>query len=243
MIRLNKYLASCGIASRRASEKIVKAGRVKLNGKLITDLSIQVNEFKDIISVNGKIVKPVLKKIYMILNKPKGYVTTAKDERGRKTVLDLLKTDKRVFPVGRLDIKSEGLLILTNDGELAHRLMHPGFKVNKTYRVKLDRDFYPDDFAPFSAGIELDDKEITAPCKAGFYADSLNRVEIKLHEGKKNQVRRMFKALGYEVKALKRVQYGPLILKDLERGQWRYLKMNEIKQLKRAAGLTKNGHE
>ncbi len=239
-MRLNKYLATCGIASRRASEKIVQAGHVKLNGKLVTDLAVQVNEFKDIISVNGKIVKPVLKKIYIILNKPKGYVTTAKDERGRKTVLDLLNTDKRVFPVGRLDIKSEGLLILTNDGELAHRLMHPSFEVNKTYRVKLDRAFNPDDFVLFSTGIELDENVVTVPCKAGFYTKSLDRVEIKLHEGKKNQVRLMFEALGYEVKVLKRIQYGPLILKDLDRGHWRYLTMSEIKQLKRAVELSKS---
>ncbi|MBN2412066.1 rRNA pseudouridine synthase [candidate division KSB1 bacterium] len=239
-MRLNKYLASCGIASRRASEKIVQAGRVKLNGKPVTDLGVQVNELKDIISVNGKIVKPVLKKIYIILNKPKGYVTTAKDERGRKTVLDLLNSDKRVFPIGRLDIKTEGLLILTNDGELAHRLMHPGFKVNKTYRVKLDRVFNPDDFAAFAEGIEMEENVVSAPCKAGFYTKSLDRIEVKLHEGKKNQVRLMFKALGYEVKALKRVQYGPLILRNLDRGHWRNLTMSEIKQLKQAAGLSPN---
>jgi len=240
MMRLNKYLAGCGIASRRASEKIVQAGRVKLNGKLVTDLAVQVNELKDIVSVNGKIVKPVLKKLYVILNKPKGFVTTAKDERGRKTVLDLLDTGNRVFPVGRLDIKSEGLLILTNDGELAHRLMHPGFKVTKTYRVKLDKAFEPGDFEAFATGIELETGFVTAPCKAGFYTKALDRIEVKLHEGKKNQVRLMFKALGYEVKTLKRTQYGPLTLKNLERGKWRYLTMKELKQLKQAAGLSQS---
>ena len=238
MMRLNRYLASCGIASRRASEKFITAGLVKINGKVVTDLSAQVNEAKDKVSVEGKPVSFTVKKVYIMLNKPKGYVTTASDEHGRKTVFELLKTRERVFPIGRLDLKSEGLLLFTNDGELAHRLMHPAFKVNKIYRVRLDRNFNPDDLSFLENGIELDG-EMTSPCKARFYTEALDRMELKIHEGKKNQVRRMYEALGYDVKALKRVRYGPLVLQDLERGQARPLSPTEIRDLKRAAGLMK----
>ncbi len=238
MMRLNKYLASCGVASRRASEKFITAGLVKINGKVVTDLSAQVNEAKDRVTVEGKPVVLTVKKVYIMLNKPKGYVTTASDERGRKTVFELLKIKERVFPIGRLDLKSEGLLLFSNDGELAHRLMHPNFKVNKVYRVRLDRPFHPDDLTPLESGVDLDG-EMTAPCQVRYFMDTPDRMEIKIHEGKKNQVRRMYEALGYNVKALKRVRYGPLLLQNLDRGQMRSLTPTEIRELKKAAGMMK----
>ncbi len=235
MMRLNKYLASCGVASRRASETLVQEGRVKINGNVVSELGIQVGE-QDKVTVDGKSVKPVTKKVYIMMHKPKGFVTTASDERGRKTVFELFNIRERVFPIGRLDIKSEGLLLFTNDGELAHRLMHPGFKVNKTYRVKLDRDFDPKGLDALRSGIELDDG-MTSPCRASFYTNTFDRVEVRMKEGRKNQVRRMFLALGYDVVTLKRVQYGPLTLENLDRGKWRFLNSNEVRQLKMAAGL------
>ena len=238
MIRLNKYLAESGVASRRASDEIIRDGRVKINGKTVLEMGVQVNEGVDQVTVDGKLVRQTQKKIYILLNKPKGYVTTASDERGRRTVFELINVDNRVFPIGRLDIKTEGLLLFTNDGELSHRLMHPGFKVNKTYRVKLDRDFNATDFDTLRTSVELDDGP-TLPCRADFYTDSADRLEIRLREGRKNQVRRMFSALGYDVVSLKRIQYGPLGLNDLDRGKWRYLKFSEIRQLKIAAGLLK----
>lgn len=237
-MRLNKYLALCGVGSRRACDQVIAEKRVSVNGKNVLQMGTQVDENKDLVRVDGIVVQPVRRRIYVLLNKPKGVVTTAKDERGRKTVLDLLDNRERLFPVGRLDAGSEGLLLLTNDGEMAHRLMHPRFKVTKTYRVRLTRDFVADDFAPLTAGVELEDG-ITAPCKARFYTDSLDRIEITLREGRNRQIRRMLEALGYRVRTLKRIQFGPLQLKGVERGKWRYLTHAEIRQLRNATKLVK----
>ncbi len=235
-MRINRYLALCGLASRRASEEIIKAGRVTVNGKPVVELGTVIDESTDLVRVDGNVVRPARKEVFVLLNKPKGYVTTSNDERGRKTVFDLVKFRERLFAVGRLDVNSEGLLLLTNNGEVAHRLMHPRFKVSKTYRVKLDREFDPKDFAPLTNGLKLEDGW-TKPCEAGFYAESAQQVELRLREGKKHQVRRMFEALGYQVKSLKRTQFGHLNIKDLERGKWRLLNRQEINQLKSMVGL------
>ena len=235
-MRINRYLATCGVASRRAVEDIIRAGRVKIDGKLIRELGTSVDMSCDKVTLDGKALTPVYKKIYVLLNKPKGCVTTAKDEKGRRTIFDLVKIKERLFAVGRLDADSEGLLLLTNDGELGHRLMHPRYKQLKTYRVKLDRDFDSNDFGRLTAGMDLADGR-TAPCHAHFYMDANDHVEIRLHEGKKRQIRRMFEALSYDVRALKRVQMGPLLLTGVQRGAWRFLTKGEIKQLRQAAGL------
>jgi len=237
-MRLNKYLALCGVGSRRASDKMIAEKRVTVNAKRVLQLGTLVDENKDVVRVDGKIVQPVRQRIYVLLNKPKGVVTTVKDERKRKTVLDLIDIKERLFPVGRLDAGSEGLLLLTNDGEMAHRLMHPRFKVSKTYRVRLDRNFNADDFVPLTTGVELEDG-ITAPCKARFYTDSFDRIEISLREGRNRQIRRMLETLGYRVRALKRIQFGPLLLKGVSRGKWRYLANTEIRQLRSATKLLK----
>jgi len=236
MMRINRYLALCGLASRRASEEIVKAGKVTVNGKSVVELGTVIDETADIVRVDGNVVRPAKKEVFVLLNKPKGYVSTSNDERGRKTVFDLVKFKERLFTVGRLDTNSEGLLLLTNNGELAHRLMHPRFKVAKTYRAKLDREFDPKDFASLTSGLKLEDGW-TKPCEAGFYTESALQVELRLREGKKHQVRRMFEALGYQVKSLKRTQFGHLNIHDLERGQWRLLNRQEISQLKSMVGL------
>lgn len=235
-MRLNKFLASCGIASRRSAEAYITAGRVTIDGHAVRELGTTVDLSGQRICVDGKVITPVRKKIYVLLNKPKGYVTTARDEKGRRTIFDLVHVKERLFPVGRLDSDSEGLLLLTNDGELAHRLTHPRYKLIKTYRVKLDRDFDRSDFSSLTQGIELEDG-VTAPCQASYFVDAANRIEIRLYEGRKRQIRRMFEALLYDVKSLKRVQLGPLRLTGASRGEWRYLTKGEVKQLYLATDL------
>jgi 23S rRNA pseudouridine2605 synthase len=235
-MRLNKYLAACEVASRRGAEAYILEGRVTLNGQRVKELGIIVNENKDIVKVDGKQVQPRLKKVYILLNKPKGVITTVKDEFDRKSVMDIVKVRERVYPVGRLDRNSEGLLLLTNDGLMANRLTHPQFKVVKTYRAKLDKPFEQEDFAELTSGIELEDGK-TAPCRARFYSDTPDRIELQMREGRNRQVRRMFEALGYEVKALKRTSFGPLNLRNLNRSEWRLLSMTEVMQLRQAVDL------
>lgn len=235
-MRINKFLARSGVASRRTSEKYVQDGRVSVNGKTVTDLATQVDEQRDIVRVDGRTVRPAQKKLYVLLHKPKGVITTVQDERGRKTVMDLVDVNESLFPVGRLDRDTEGLLLLTNDGEMANRLMHPRYQITKTYRVRLDKNFSPADLERLESGIELEDG-MTAPCRVRYYTDELNRVELQIHEGRKRQVRRMFEALDYRIRHLKRVQYGPLHLKGVERGEWRFLKPAEINRLRRATKL------
>jgi 23S rRNA pseudouridine2605 synthase len=236
-MRLNKYIASCGVTSRRGAEQLVLDNKVTLNGKPVKELGTQVDEHKDCVRISGQVIKLQFRKIYIILNKPKGYITTANDERGRKTVFDLVKINSRVFPVGRLDAGSEGLLLLTNDGDLANRLLHPKYKMKKKYRAKLNKPFNPDDFDNFKNGIELEDG-LTAPSRAAFYSDDPTRIEVIIHEGKNRQVRRMFEAIGYEIRALKRVQFGPLYLNKVARGKWRHLEKKEVWQLFHAKGPT-----
>ena len=235
-MRINRYLATCGVASRRASEKLITAGRVTVNGQRVKELSLIVDEKNDVVRVDGKQVHPQRTKVYILFNKPRGIITTARDELGRKTVFDIVKVRERVFPVGRLDRNSEGLLLLTNDGELAHRLLHPRFEIRKTYRVKLNRPLEDPDLEKLADGVELEDGSM-ATCRARFYADDPLRIEVQIHEGRKHIVRRLFTAIGYDVKALKRTQFGPLALKDLRRSQWRLLSPTELFHLRKAVGL------
>jgi len=235
-MRINKYLASCNVASRRGAEAIIQAGRVTVNGELVTDLAVTVDEHSDIVRLDGRRLSLQRKKVYVLLNKPKGFITTVKDERGRKSILDIVKVRERIYPVGRLDRNSEGLLLLTNDGEMTHRLLHPGYKVSKTYRARLDRPFEEKHFETLVTGVPLDDG-VTAPCRARFGPGDGDRIEIQIREGRKRQVRRMFEALGYDVKTLKRVQFGPLKLGELRRGEWRLLSRYEVAQLRKAVGL------
>ncbi len=237
-MRLNKFLAAAGIASRRAADEIIRQGRVVVNGTKVTEMGMQVDENKDVVRVDSKLVHIVRKHIYILLNKPKDVITTAKDERGRQTVLDMVDIDERVFPVGRLDAKSEGLILLTNDGEVAQRLQHPRFNVKKIYRVRLDRPFLPEDMDTLTSGIELEDGP-TLPCQARYWGDRPDQVEIMMREGRNRQVRRMFEALGYETKRLKRMQMGPLRVKGLKRGEWRHLSQTERHILHQAVGLEK----
>ena len=231
MERLQKLIAQAGICSRREAEKIISAGRVTVDGKIFRELGAKADPSKNKIRVDGKLLHFGAEKIYLLLNKPRGYVSTAKDERGRKTVLDLLGENfsERVWPVGRLDLNSEGLLILTNDGDLTNALIHPRFEVSKTYRAKISGTVTEEKLDKLRAGVELDDG-LTAPAEVYLLEDDL--VEVTIHEGRNRQVRRMFAAVGCDVKRLRRIKFAGLTLDGLKVGKWRTLTADEIAQLK-----------
>lgn len=231
-IRLQKYLAEAGVASRRKSEELILAGRVEINGTVRTELGTKVTE-KDNVRVDGKEIRPEVKKVYILLNKPSGYVTTSKDQFSRKTVLDLIQgVEERIYPVGRLDYETSGLLLLTNDGDFAFKLTHPKHEAEKVYQVKIDGFLDEKVIEKFKKGIRIDDY-VTSPAKIKVLEKQKNDsiVEITIHEGKNRQVRRMFEEVGITVLKLKRISIGPLSIEGLEEGSWRYLSKNEIKAL------------
>lgn len=231
-VRLQKFLASAGLASRRRCEELIAEGRVKVNGAVVTRLGTRVDPSADVIEVDGKRLLPAPEKFYVMLNKPKGYVTTARDELGRRTVLDLVSGLKsRLFPVGRLDMETEGLLILTNDGEFANLLMHPRHEVWKTYVAVVRGHISKEAVNALCRGIVLEDGP-TAPAKVRLLkSDDRSVVELSIREGRKRQVRRMFAALGYGIEDLKRISYGPIRLGDLPKGRWRLLSKAEVEKL------------
>ena len=233
--RLQKVISQAGIASRRHAETMISAGRVAVNGKTVTELGTKVSA-TDVVSIDGK---PLFgeKLIYVLLYKPKGFITTMSDPQGRKTVADLVENiPQRIYPVGRLDYATEGLLILTNDGELTHGLTHPSKQIVKCYRAKVLG--MPDDekISKLRNGIKLTDG-VTAPAQVEFIGydeeRDLSLLEISIHEGKNRQIRRMCEAIGHPVKSLKRIKYAFLDLEGLRRGQWRHLSVNEVNRLKR----------
>ncbi|MEW6458501.1 MAG: pseudouridine synthase [Bacillota bacterium] len=237
-MRLQKYLAEAGIASRRAGEELILAGRVRVNGEVVYELGTTVDSSRDRVEVDGQEIRPE-PKIYVLLYKPRGYVTTARDPQGRRKVTDLVAgAGGRVFPVGRLDYDSEGLLLLTNDGELAYRLTHPRFHVPKTYHVVLDRSPGPAALRAIARGVELDDG-LTAPAGVRLVRRDGGEalVEMTIHEGRKRQVRRMWAALGFEVQRLKRVRMAGLELGGLEPGRWRHLRTTEVRELRKLVRL------
>ncbi len=235
--RLQKYMARCGIASRRKCEEIILSGKVKVNDKIINELGVKINAEVDIVSYEGKIIKPEEKKIYIMLNKPEGYITSVKDEKGRKTILDLVKVDERIYPIGRLDYDSSGLILLTNDGEIYNKIIHPRVKVGKKYIVLCKGEFTKEELIKFESGIDIGGY-ITAKSKIEILDkekgknNSINTlVEITIHEGKNRQIRRMCEALGHDVISLKRISIGEIKLGYLKKGQWRNLTENELKYL------------
>lgn len=234
--RLQKVMAHAGVASRRVSEEMITAGKVTVNGKLVTELGVKVDPDKDAIKVNGKLIKGREKSVYYMLHKPRGVITTASDERGRKTVLDILpKIDERVYPVGRLDYNSEGLVLLTNDGRLANKLMHPSFNVRKFYIVELKGEFSEEALETMRSGVKLDDG-VTSPAYAELLSSEPRKSLLKLgiREGKNRQIRRMCAALGYDVTRLIRTQIGPIKLGNLGVGQCRQLTVQELGKLQQA---------
>ncbi len=238
-IRLNKYLALAGIASRREADRMISEGRVSVNGETVEMLGIQVDGEKDKVEVDGKSIKPMKSGVYVMLNKPPGYLVTAKDPFRRPTIIDLLPSMKnRIFPVGRLDFDSEGLLLLTNDGDLANRLMHPSYQVIKEYRIRVKPKPDLSTLATLQKGISLDGKK-TAPAKFRILTTTVKGTLLlaKLHEGRKRELRRMFEYKGFRVLALKRIKLGNLHLGHLKKGKWRYLTRDEVARLKKKVQL------
>ena len=233
-IRLQKYLADAGIASRRKCEELILDGKIEVNGKVVTELGIKVSE-KDIIKYNEQIVKPEEEKVYILLNKPIGYVTTAKDQFNRDTVLDLVKINKRIVPVGRLDMYTSGALILTNDGEFVNMLTHPKNEIDKTYNATVKGKITNEDVEKLQKGVKIDDEYITKPAKVKILKiddeKNYSRIQITIHEGKNRQVRKMCEAINKKVLALHRSKIGDIELNDLKIGKWRYLTSKEIVNL------------
>ncbi len=239
-IRLNKFLSQAGVVSRREADRLIIEGRIKINNCPALDLGIKIDPERDIVLVDDRKIREKKKLVYLLLNKPTGYLVTLKDPFGRPTVRDLLPASLgRLFPVGRLDLDSEGLLLLTNDGELAFRLSHPRFEVEKTYLVKVKGEPGAVGLRRLEKGVFLDGRK-TAPAKVTILAhnpkSSLLRLEI--HEGKKREVRRMCQAIGHDVLELKRIAFAGLPLKNLKPGRWRTLEPSEIRRLKRLVKLT-----
>jgi 23S rRNA pseudouridine2605 synthase len=232
-MRLNKYIAHCGIASRRAAADIIKSGKVKVDGKVVVDIGHRVMDGQ-VVTFNDKKVAPEVNKVYVLINKPKGYITTVKDERGRKTVMDILggKISERIYPVGRLDRMTSGLLLMTNDGDLAKKLAHPSHEVKKIYRVFLDKNVKPTDLEKLKSGVTLEDGEIAVDSANYIDGVSHSEIGIELHSGKNRIIRRLFEHLGYEVKRLDRVYYAGLTKKNLSRGWFRHLTRREVIMLK-----------
>ncbi|UAY57421.1 rRNA pseudouridine synthase [Arachidicoccus terrestris] len=230
---LNKFIAHSGICGRREAAELVKLGQVQVNGDIVFEPATKVSE-KDTIQLKGKKLNIQVKHYYFLLNKPKDHITTTKDEKGRRTVLDLFKdVDARhLYPVGRLDRNTTGVLLITNDGELAQQLTHPSFEVKKIYEATLDRPLAKKDLDAIAGGLTLEDGEIKAD-QVG-YPDAKNKavIGIEIHSGKNRIVRRIFEHLGYEVKKLDRVMFAGLTKKNVERGKWRYLSEKEIRVLK-----------
>ncbi len=237
-IRINRFLSMCGITSRRKAEELVRLGKVEINHAVVRDLATRVDPARDRVFVGGTQALPVKGFLYLVLNKPKDSITTLSDERGRTTVMSMVRTRERVYPVGRLDRNTTGVLILTNDGGFAHRLMHPKFNVPKSYRVSCDRSLTRTDLAALRGGVTLGDGR-TAPADVEFIAQGRGKeIGITIHEGRNRQVRRMFETLGYDVVKLDRVAYGPVTKAGLARGGTRSLTRSEIRALKEMAGYT-----
>jgi len=232
--RLQKYLANCGVASRRKCEEYILQGKVKVNGKVVTELGIKVNPEKDIIQFDNKTIKENTKHIYILLNKPIGYVTTSDDQFGRDTVLDLVKVRERIVPVGRLDMYTSGALILTNDGDFVYKVTHPKHEINKTYTVTVKGIVQDNEVEQLRRGVKIEDYT-TKPAKVKILKTDIekdiSRLEITIHEGKNRQVRRMCEAVGRKVLALHRSKIGNIGVKDIELGKWRYLNTKEVEQL------------
>lgn len=231
-IRLNKYISNAGVCSRREADELIGNGQISVNGTTVTELGTKVSR-KDVVRYKGKVLSSE-KKVYILLNKPKDYVTTVKDKYADKTVIELVKNacDERVYPVGRLDKNTTGLLLFTNDGELAKKLTHPKHGKRKIYHVFLDKDVSKKDLLKISEGIELEDTKIKADAVSYVTEEDKSQIGIEIHSGQNRIVRRIFESLGYKVKKLDRVYFAGLTKKNLPRGKWRFLNEKEVNMLK-----------
>ena len=235
-MRINKYIASCGVASRRKAEEIILDRRVKDNGEIVSELSINIYENKAIVEIDGKVISLSENHVYIVLNKPEGYITTVKDQFDRPSVLDLVTDIKeRVYPIGRLDYETSGLLILTNDGDLTYKLTHPKHEVDKTYVALVKGQPTYEELKNFRDGLEIEDYK-TAPAKIRVVdvneEKNYSKCEIKIHEGRNRQVRKMCKAINHPVLRLRRIAMGEIRLKGLKVGEYRHLTKEEIEYLK-----------
>lgn len=228
MIRLNKYLSMAGVCSRRKADELIESGAVEVNGIKVDSLGYQIDEEKDLVSVYGKCVKKEEKMIYLMLNKPSGYITTNDEQFSRPSTLDLIHEQIRVFPIGRLDMPTEGMLLLTNDGEFANKLMHPKNKIDKEYVVKIKGDASLEQVRKLQQGVDIGDY-ITKPAEVEIIGK--NRIQIVIKEGKNRQIRRMCQAVGIEVLTLKRTRIGKLTLGNLPLGEYRLLKKEEVEKI------------
>jgi 23S rRNA pseudouridine2605 synthase len=236
--RLQKYMARCGIASRRKCEQIILEGKVKVNDKIVNELGVKINPENDGVFYNGKRILPEENKLYIMLNKPEGYITSVKDEKGRKTILDIIKVNERIYPIGRLDYDSSGLLLLTNDGDIYNKIIHPRVEVDKKYIALCKGIFSSEEIRKFESGIDIGGY-ITSDAKIKVISkekdiktnNSNSLVEITIHEGKNRQIRRMCSALGHDVITLKRIAIGNIKLGYLKRGEWRSLTEEELKYI------------
>lgn len=238
-MRLNKYLSHCGIASRRQADEMISAGRIKVNDEIVNTLGAVVDEDKDVVKVDDQEIELPTEKSYVILNKPRGYISSLVDKFGRPTVIDLIKgVDARVYPVGRLDLDTEGIILLTDDGELAYRLAHPKFEIKKLYVATIKGELPAEMISKIEAGVELDDGYVaTAKAKLMSAQKYQSVVQLELHEGKKREIRRIFTALGFMVKKLRRIRFADLSCEGMRTGSWRHLNRKEVQKLRRKVGL------
>ena len=227
--RLQKFMAKCGVASRRKCEQFILEGKVKINGKVVNELGVKVIENKDTVEFNNKIIVPEEKKVYFALNKPVGYITSLKDEKGRKTILDIVKVNERIFPIGRLDYDSSGLLILSNDGDIYNKIIHPRVSIDKKYIATVKGKFTKEEMIKFSNGVDIGGYITSyASIKEISSKNNISTVEIIIHEGKNRQIRKMCSALGHDVINLKRVSIGEISLGYLKLGEYRNLTKEEL---------------
>lgn len=235
LTRLNKFISNAGVTARRKADELIFTGRVTVNMQTVTEPGTKVNPEKDVIKVDGEKIKPQSEFIYVVLFKPRGYVTTTHDEKGRPTVMDLIGLNTRLYPIGRLDYDTDGVLLLTNDGEFSNMMMHPRHKVFKTYFAKLDKPMEENDVKKLREGIMLDGRP-TSRAKVRIIPNSGEQnIWISIHEGRNRQVRRMLESIGYMVQRLKRVEYARIGLDGLKPGEWRYLSPEELLEAKKLA--------
>ncbi len=237
VMRLQKFIAHSGYSSRRAAEDFIQRGQVTVNGQVVTQLGTKIDPEKDSVSVNGVLLKHKEKKTYLMVHKPKGYITSKDDPQGRKTVMDLIDVQERVYPVGRLDYNSRGLLIMTNDGELANRLMHPRYQVPKTYFVHVNQKLSPDMIRKLKQGLHLEEGYAKMKEVQAVEENREHILKVLLTEGKKRQIRRMLQVVGVKVLDLQRVQIGPIGLAGLPEKQYRKLSTDEVTALKKLVGI------
>ena len=231
-MRLNKFLSNSGVASRRKSDELISQGKVFVNGKVVSELGLQINEKRDKVMVEGKQIKLPSSFVYIKLNKPKGYACTAHDEKGRKTIYELIDTDERLFSIGRLDYDTEGLILLTNDGDFANKVAHPKYAIEKEYRVTIEGQIKESELAVLRKGVVVDGERMPS-AKVEFLSedDKFTKLSVVIDEGQNRQIRRMFEAIGKSIRLLKRVRIGQVRLGGLKRGDYRDLTEDELNSL------------